>query len=122
METWEEFIFTTDANQTFLDQLDDLDEDDLFESIEDALTLAKNAEDSEEIENGLAALTIVAVWCGSTYSYTDFAENHDYIRAHVGHVSDELRELASDVADTYSEHELTAGYEEDFEELTEALG
>lgn len=122
METWEEFIFTTDANQTFLDQLDDLDEDDLFEGIEDALTLALTAEDSEEAENGLAALTIVAVWCGSTYSYTDFADSHDYIRAHVGRVSDELRELASEVAEIYSSHALTVDYAEDFEELTEALG
>src|SRR5699024_6790207 len=64
MGTWDEYIFTSEDNVDFLDDLNSLEEDDVIEAIHDAIMLATgdNQATEEEQQNALAAATIAAIW------------------------------------------------------------
>ena len=69
MSTWDEQIFTVDANTDFLDELVDLDFEDVFEAVRDAVLLAAKQDPSEEeLLNGQAAATIAAIWACLLYT------------------------------------------------------
>ena len=115
MSTWDEYIFSSEVNVDFLDDLVDLDEDDIIEAIRDAIVLAAGGDvTDDEMENGLAAATIAAIWAGAPFSSGDVVEPFPFIRGLVGEVGDGMNEQAL---------ELLEGVEEDYdlEAFIEAL-
>ena len=104
MSTWDEQIFTVDANTDFLDELVDLDFDEVFEAVRDAVLLAAKQDPSEdELLNGEAAATIAAIWAGAPFSASETVEDYPYIRDLVGTVDDTLTENALEILDTVEE-------------------
>ncbi|MFH0412130.1 DUF4259 domain-containing protein [Corynebacterium sp. L4756] len=116
MSTWDEHIFTEDVNVEFLEDLNNLEEDDIIEAVRDAVVLAtddSSASEDEEL-NALAAATIAAIWAGAPFTAGEVVSNYPYIRDLVGYSSEALNEKAT---------ELLEGVEEeyDLEAFLEAL-
>ena len=97
MSSWDEYIFGEVENEDFLDELTDLDEQDLYEAVEDAVNLGLRAGDHEDPEylNGLCAASIAAIWCGAPYSSGTVTEGYPLIREHIGACETSLQELSS---------------------------
>ncbi|WBT09340.1 DUF4259 domain-containing protein [Corynebacterium sp. SCR221107] len=116
MSAWEHKIFAEDANIDFLDELAELENEDIIEAIRDACVLATSGGrlSEDEINNGYAAATIAAIWCGAPYSAGDVVESYPFIRTLIGHADEALAEAASEVLEG-------AETEEDLEALIEAL-
>lgn len=115
MSTWDEQIFTVDANTDFLDELVDLDFEDVFEAVRDAVLLAAKQDSSEEeLLNGQAAATIAAIWAGAPFSAGEIAETHPFIRLRPDEMDEQLVESAASVLEE-------ADTEEDLEQFLEAL-
>ena len=122
MSNWDENVFGTETNADFLDDLNLMDEDDIFEALEDAckLMLAESPADEEETDNALAAATIAAIWCGATYSASQIVNEYPFIRSNIGECPESLSDLATKVFDKYGE-ETDEDTIEDFEAFSEAL-
>ena len=115
MSTWDEQIFTVDANTDFLDELVDLDFEDVFEAVRDAVLLAAKQDPSEEeLLNGQAAATIAAIWAGAPFSAGEIADTYPFLRAS----SVELDEKLIDVAVAILED---VDSEQDVDQFIEAL-
>lgn len=115
MNTWEEFILTHEDNVDFLEELNELETEEVPQSLHDTCILAQDAaEDSDEYLNGLAAATIVAIWAGATFSAAEVLDDYPYIRANIGHDDEELHEIASSLLESVDE-------EYDLEAFLEAL-
>ena len=115
MSTWDEQIFTVDANTDFLDELVDLDFDEVFESVRDAVLLAAKQDPSEdELLNGQAAATIAAIWAGAPFSAGEIAETYPFIRMRPDEMDEQLVESAASVLEE-------ADTEQDLEQFLEAL-
>jgi len=99
MSTWDSEIFAVETNVDFLDELVDLDDDDIVESITDACLLAANQDKSteEELLNGQAAATIAAIWAGAPFAAGDVAQQYPFIRGLMGEVDEKLAEAAVSV-------------------------
>ncbi|WP_018296137.1 DUF4259 domain-containing protein [Corynebacterium lubricantis] len=116
MSTWDSEIFAEETNVDFLDELVDLDDDDIVESITDACLLVANQEKStdDELLNGQAAATIAAIWAGAPFAAGDVAQQYPFIRGLMGEVDEKLAEAAVSVL----EH---ADTEFDIDQFIEAL-
>lgn len=101
MSTWDEHIFHDEDNIEFLDDLAELDPEDLFEALEDAVTLAIRHSAPGEVEyaNGLCAASVAAIWCGAPFSSATVADEHPFVRAYIGQCSDSLQEQAGALLD-----------------------
>ena len=118
MSTWDEQIFTVDTNTDFLDELVDLDFDEVFEAVRDAVLLAAKQEPSEdEISDDDAfepPSTIAAIWAGAPFSAGEIAETYPFIRMRPDEMDEQLVESAAAVLED-------ADTEEDLEQFLEAL-
>ena len=116
MGTWDEYIFTSEDNVDFLDDLNSLEEDDVIEAIHDAIMLATgdNHATEEEQQNALAAATIAAIWAGAPFTAGDVVSNYPYIRDLVGYSAETLNEKATELLEEVEE-------EYDLEPFLEAL-
>ena len=115
MSTWDEQIFTVDANTDFLDELVDLDFDEVFEAVRDAVLLAAKQDPSEdELLNGQAAATIAAIWAGAPFSAGEIAETYPFIRMRPDEMDEQWVESAAAVLEE-------ADTEQDREQFLEAL-
>ncbi|KHO30101.1 DUF4259 domain-containing protein [Corynebacterium minutissimum] len=116
MSSWDEDIFTDEANVEFLDELSDLEDEEIVAAVDDACALAASGEDQteEEQRNALAAATIAAIWAGAPFSAGEVVEDYPFIRDLAGSGSENLHEHAL---------ELLEGVEEDYdlEAFIEAL-
>lgn len=101
MSSWDEFIFEEPENVEFLEELTDLDDQDLFEAIEDAVNLALRATDTTDAEylNGLCAASITAIWSGAPFSSSVVAGDYQFIREHIGNCESNLQELSAQLLD-----------------------
>ena len=116
MSTWDEEIFTVDTNTDFLDELGDLDFEEIFEAVRDAVLLAakQDAPSEEELLNGQAAATIAAIWAGAPFSAGEIAENYPFIRRRPDEMDEQLVESAAVVLEE-------ADTDQDLEQFLEAL-
>ena len=91
-ESWDEAIFTDENNQDFLDELVDLDDEDVVESVRDACLLAagNNA-------NGYAAATIAAIWSGAPFFAGEIVSAYPFVRELVGSSDEQLTEAAAEL-------------------------
>ena len=101
MSVWDQVIFQDEDNIEFLDELVDMDQQDIEEALEDAVTLAlRHAEPGEvEYSNGLCAASVAAIWCGAPFSSATIADEHPFVRQYIGQCSDSLQERASTLLD-----------------------
>ncbi|MBA1834550.1 hypothetical protein GC584_10265 [Corynebacterium sp. zg912] len=116
MSTWDEEIFTVDTNTDFLDELVDLDFEEIFEAVRDAVLLAakQDAPSEDELLNGQAAATIAAIWAGAPFSAGEIAENYPFIRRRPDEMDEQLVESAAVVLEE-------ADTDQDLEQFLEAL-
>lgn len=116
MSTWDVAIFDEDDNIDFLDELNDLDEDDVLEAVRDACLLVLRQPKVSEVErlNGLAAATIAAIWAGAPFSAGDVADSYPFIRELTGSGDEALNEAAAELLESVEA-------DEDVEAFTEAL-
>ncbi|MDR7328694.1 DUF4259 domain-containing protein [Corynebacterium guangdongense] len=117
MSAWDQVIFSEDVNVDFLDELNDLDDDDIVEAVRDACLLAVRQADSaseDERRNGLAAATIAAIWAGAPFTAGDVASAYPFIRGLAGSGDEELNATAAELL----EAEET---DEDVDQFIEAL-
>lgn len=116
MSTWDASIFAEEANEDFLDDLVELDDEDIVEAIRDAclLVVKQPGASEEETLNGLAAATIAAIWAGAPFTAGDVAESHPYIRELAGSGDEELGAAALELLEN-------ADTEYDLEQFIEAL-
>ncbi|SMG25534.1 protein of unknown function [Corynebacterium pollutisoli] len=116
MSTWDVAIFNEDDNIDFLDELNDLDEDDVVEAVRDACLLVLKQPNVSEVErlNGLAAATIAAIWAGAPFSAGDVADSHPFIRELIGSGDEALNEAAAELLESVEA-------DEDVDAFTEAL-
>lgn len=122
MSNWDEYIFHDDDNIEFLDELIDLEPTDLFEALEDAVTLALRHSEPGDVEylNGLCAASVAAIWCGAPFSSASVADEHPFVREYIGQCSDKLQEQSSLLLDKELENQGEAAYE-GLETFAEAL-
>lgn len=116
MNTWDKEIFTVDTNADFLDELAELDFDEVFDTVRDAVLLAARQESPTEYEllNGQAGATITAIWAGAPFSAGDIAETYPFIRRHPEEIDEQLMDAAAAVLED-------ADTEADLEQFLEAL-
>lgn len=122
MSNWDEYIFHDEDNIEFLDELIDLEPTDLFEALEDAVTLAWRHSEPGDVEylNGLCAASVAAIWCGAPFSSASAADEHPFVREYIGQCSDKLQEQSSLLLDKELENQGEAAYE-GLETFAEAL-
>ncbi|QFQ02956.1 hypothetical protein CUROG_08040 [Corynebacterium urogenitale] len=122
MSNWDEYIFHDDDNIEFFDELIDLEPADLFEALEDAVTLALRHSEPGDVEylNGLCAASVAAIWCGAPFSSASVADEHPFVREYIGQCSDKLQEQSSLLLDKELENQGEAAYE-GLETFAEAL-
>ncbi|WP_459611007.1 DUF4259 domain-containing protein [Corynebacterium urogenitale] len=113
MSNWDEYVFHDDDNIEFLDELIDLEPTDLFEALEDAVTLALRHSEPGDVEylNGLCAASVAAIWCGAPFSSASVADEHPFVREYIGQCSDKLQEQSSLLLDKELENQGEAAYE-----------
>lgn len=101
MSSWDEYIFEEQDNEEFLDELVDLDEQDLYEAIEDAVNLGLRAGSHDDVEylNGLCAASVAAIWCGAPFSTGAVTDEYPFIREHIGSCETSLQELSGQLLD-----------------------
>lgn len=99
MSTWDREIFSLDANADFLDELAQLEPDEIYEAVHDAVLLAGDgAQASEdELANGRAAATIAAIWAGAPFSAGEIADSYPFIRSTPAELDEKLAEAAAGV-------------------------
>ncbi|MBP3088730.1 hypothetical protein EML15_06145 [Corynebacterium sp. sy017] len=116
MSAWERNIFNEEVNIDFLEELNDLDEENVVEAIFDAVMLVRNdvARTEEEQLNGQAAATIAAIWAGAPYSSGEIIAMYPFIRDLIGAGDEQLRESAAAVLETVET-------DDDLESYIEAL-
>ena len=112
VSTWDEQIFTVDTNTDFLDELVDLDFEEIFEAVRDAVLLAAKQDDptEDDLLNGQAAATIAAIWAGAPFSAGEIAEAYPFIRRRPDEMDEQLVGSAAAVleeADTDADLELS---------------
>lgn len=122
MSNWDEYIFHDDDNIEFFDELIDLEPADLFEALEDAVTLALRHSEPGDVEylNGLCAASVAAIWCGAPFSSASVADEHPFVREYIGQCSDKLQEQSSLLLDKELENQGEAAFE-GLETFAEAL-
>lgn len=97
-ESWDEAIFTDENNQDFLDELVDLDDEDVVESVREACLLAAgNNANNVEISNGYAAATIAAIWSGAPFFAGEIVSAYPFVRELVGSSDEQLTEAAAEL-------------------------
>lgn len=101
MSNWDEFIFSQEDNVDFLDELADLDGPELAGALVDAVNLALREEQSGSVDYsiGLCAATVAAIWGGAPFSTATVADEHPFIRAHIGECPTNLQEVALQLLD-----------------------
>ena len=101
MSNWDEFIFAQEDNVDFLDELADLDGPDLTEALVDAVNLALRDGQPGSVDHsiGLCAATVAAIWGGAPFSTATVADEHPFIRAHIGECPNSLQEVALQLLD-----------------------
>lgn len=116
MSTWDVAIFAEDVNEEFLDELNELDEEEIVEAVQDAclLVLRQPHVSDEERRNALAAATIAAIWAGAPFSAGDVADSHPFIRRLIGSGPEGLNEAAAELLESVET-------DEDLEPFLEAL-
>ncbi|KGM18496.1 MULTISPECIES: DUF4259 domain-containing protein [Corynebacterium] len=122
MSSWDEYIFAEQDNIDFLDELADLDEQDLYEALEDAVNLGLRTESPDDVEylNGLCAASVAAIWSGAPFSSGVVAEDYSFIRSHIGSCETSLQELSAQLLDKELERAGDEAYE-GLETYAEAL-
>ena len=122
MSTWDQEIFSAEANADFLDELAQLAPEEILEAVSDAVLLAAggNSASEEEILNGQAAATIAAIWAGAPFSAGEIAESYPFIRSNPGEVSEQLNESAVTVLEKVSA-DADADSDTDIDQFIEAL-
>lgn len=106
MSTWDMRIFDDEANQDFLADLAELEEEDVVKAVYDACRLAvADRASEEEILNGQAAATLAAIWRGAPFSAGDVADDYPFIRDLIGSGSEELSEVAAEILEDVSSDE-----------------
>ncbi|GAB2500169.1 hypothetical protein CATRI_02965 [Corynebacterium atrinae] len=116
MSTWDVEIFAEDDNIDFLEELNELDDDEITEAVRDACLLAlkqSHVSDTERL-NGLAAATIAAIWAGAPFSAGDVADSYPFIRRLIGAGDEALNESAAELLETVDS-------DDDIDAFTEAL-
>jgi hypothetical protein len=116
MTTWDVAIFGEDDNIDFLDELNDLDDEEIVEAVRDACLLVLKQPKVTDIErlNGLAAATIAAIWAGAPFSAGEVADTYPYIRELIGSGDEILNEAAAELLES-------VGEDEDVEAFIEAV-
>ncbi|MBG6123153.1 DUF4259 domain-containing protein [Corynebacterium aquatimens] len=119
MSMWDSEILGDEGNVDFLDDLAELDSEDLVEAIQDACLLAADPDSAseEEILNGRAAATIVAIWEGAPFSASDIIATYPFIRSAGVELDDKLTEAAVKVLEAIDTEET----ESDVDQFLEAL-
>lgn len=109
MSTWDSEIFAEEINVDFLDELNDLEDDEIVEAVTDASLLAAQPDTAseDEILNGQAAATIAAIWAGAPFAAGDVAQQYPFIRGLMGEVDEKLAEAAVLVLEAVdTEHDI----------------
>ncbi|AIG63779.1 hypothetical protein CATYP_02745 [Corynebacterium atypicum] len=116
MGAWDDRILGMDVVEDFLDELNELeDEEEVLAAVKDACVLAQSADASEdEYTIGLAAATLAAIWAGAPFSAGQIADTYPVIRNLIGYGTEEISETALDVLES-------AETEEDLDVFLEAL-
>lgn len=101
MSNWDESIFLQEDNADFLDELADLDGPEIAGALVDAVNVALREEQSGSVDYsvGLCAATVAAIWCGAPFSTATVADDHPFIRAHIGECPANLQEVALQLMD-----------------------
>ncbi|MGO1948599.1 MAG: DUF4259 domain-containing protein [Mycobacteriaceae bacterium] len=105
MSTWDDTVFAEESNAEFLDDCDDLEGEDLVQALTDASTLALNTEGAgtgsgnPDLDNGLCAATVAAIWSGAPFTAATTADEHPFIRERIGQCPDTLQEAALQLLD-----------------------
>jgi len=122
MSTWDQEIFAAGANADFLDELAQLEPEEIFEVVSDAVLLAAGGSSAsdDEILNGQAAATITAIWAGAPFSAGEIAESYPFIRSNPGEISEQLAESAVSVLERASA-DADADSDTDIDQFIEAL-
>lgn len=121
MSTWDEEIFSLEANTDFLDELVSLDDDEIEQAIIDATLLAANQDpdtlSEADLLNGRAAATIVAIWAGAPFSAGEIADTYPFIRNRPATVGEEAAEAAATVLESVDGEEAGVGLDQFLEAL-----
>lgn len=122
MSTWDQEIFSAEANADFLDELSQLEPEEILEAVSDAVLLAAGGSSAsdDEILNGQAAATIAAIWAGAPFSAGEIAESYPFIRSNPGEISEQLAESAVSVLEKASA-DADADSDTDIDQFIEAL-
>lgn len=122
MSTWDQEIFSAEANADFLDELSQLEPEEILEAVSDAVLLAAGGSSAsdDEILNGQAAATIAAIWAGAPFSAGEIAESYPFIRSNSGEISEQLAESAVSVLEKASA-DADADSDTDIDQFIEAL-
>ena len=116
MSSWDEDIFTDEANVEFLDELSALEDEEIVAAVDDACALAVSGEDQteEEQRNALAAATIAAIWAGAPFSAGETADTYPFLRTAAADVDEKLVEAAVAILEDVDS-------EQDVDQFIEAL-
>ncbi|RAV33510.1 DUF4259 domain-containing protein [Corynebacterium heidelbergense] len=123
MSSWDEQVFTGEDNVDFLDDLVDLDETDLHEALEDAITIALKQASRGDVDyaQGLCAASIAAVWCGAPFSSTAVTEAHPFVREYIGDCPETLQQAAFQLLEAEFEAQGEDNLVEGLETYVEAV-
>lgn len=123
MSTWDQEIFSAEANADFLDELAQLEPEEVLEAVSDAVLLAAGGSSASEEEtlNGQAAATIAAIWAGAPFSAGEIAESYPFIRSNPGEISEQLAESAVAVLEKAASADADADSDTDIDQFIEAL-
>lgn len=125
MSNWDEFIFSQEDNVDFLDELAELEAPEVVGALVDAVNLAlrDGQPDSLDYSIGLCAATVAAIWGGAPFSTASVADEHPYIRAHIGECPANLQEVSLQLLDGEMERRAASANDgDDTEDGDEADG
>lgn len=122
MSTWDHIILEAEPVEEFFEDLEDLDDSELFAVLESSITEAlTHAEPGEaDYTAGLGAATLVAIWNGAPYTAAEVADRFHFLRAHIGHSIESLTDAALNLLDKEMER-LGEEAPEGIETFVEAL-
>ncbi|MBC6795229.1 DUF4259 domain-containing protein [Corynebacterium sp. c9Ua_112] len=125
MSNWDELIFTQEDNVDFLDEVAELEGNEVAQALVDAVNLALRDGQPGSVDHsvGLCAATVAAIWSGAPFSVANVADDHPFIRAHIGQCPTNLQEVSLQLLDgEYERLSATEAVEaEDLETFVEAL-
>ena len=122
MSSWDRRISEDEAVEEFFEELDDLEDDELFELVESTVKIALLQADPGDMDYsmGLGAASLVAIWHGAPYALGDLTDRFSFIRGYIGQSDNSLTDSALELLDQEMER-LDDQAPEGLETYVEAL-